>query len=177
MDVECDTLLTEFNFERRDGSRYVGGFVGTTAARDQWLAPQIQQWVRGVETLAKVARRFPQTAYAGLTRSLQQEWQYLQRVTPAVADAFGPVEAALADSFLPALLGEDRAGIVKLRELLALPVPDLSDRPLSRGIHGRNCLSYGVPPGGRPVGCNWLHRRCGSQPSDEPQGEGRQRCC
>jgi len=44
----------------------------------QWLQPQIQQWVKGVERLAQVAPRYPQTAYAGLTKSLQLEWQYLQ---------------------------------------------------------------------------------------------------
>ena len=42
---------------------YVGGFVGTPAARvvgtpaarDQWLAPQIQKWVSGVCRLREAA--------------------------------------------------------------------------------------------------------------------------
>ena len=120
--TEALAELQEFNFQRRDGSRYVGGFIGSPEAQQEWLDPKIQQWVHGVETLAKVARRFPQTAYAGLAKSLQQEWQYLQRVTEGVADRFAPVEAAISSSFLPALLSEAEAGTAALRELLALSV-------------------------------------------------------
>jgi hypothetical protein len=72
--------------------------------------------------LSRVARRFPQTAYAGLVKSLQMEWQYLQRGTPGATDSFAPVEAALASSFLPALLEESEAGVAKLRALLELSV-------------------------------------------------------
>ena len=57
-----------------------------------------------------MARRYPQTAYAGLSQSLQSEWQYLQRVTPDIA----PV-------FLPALLDSLIEEAAKLRPLLALP--------------------------------------------------------
>ena len=130
------TELAEFQFQQLDGHRYLGGFVGTPQARDSWLDPQIQQWVQGVEALSKVARRYPQTAYAGLARSLQSEWQYLQRVTPHVATAFGPVEEALATKFLPALLDESVEGVAALRGLIALPVklgglgiPDPRDTP------------------------------------------------
>jgi hypothetical protein len=83
--------LEAFGFKFVDGSRYVGGFLGSEAALSEWLEPQIAQWVRGVESLAKVARRYPQTAYAGLAKSLQQEWQYLQRVVPNCRRAFEPV--------------------------------------------------------------------------------------
>jgi hypothetical protein len=96
--------LEAFSFRFCDGHRYVGGFLGSDDALGKWLGPKIQQWVQGIETLAKVARRYPQTAYAGLTKSLQQEWQYLQRVVPACGAAFEPVEAAIRTVFLPALL-------------------------------------------------------------------------
>jgi hypothetical protein len=46
-------------------------FLGTDAALAKWLEPQILQWVQGVESLAKVAWRYLQTAYAGLAKSLQ----------------------------------------------------------------------------------------------------------
>ena len=115
-------VLSEFNFRYAAGHRYVGGFIGSAEAQRQWLAPQIQKWAQGVESLARVATRFPQTAYAGLVKSLQSEWQYLQRVSPGVALSFAPVEAAITSIFLPALLDEDAGGIAKLRAQLALPV-------------------------------------------------------
>jgi hypothetical protein len=100
----AEELLQAFSFKFTGGYRYVGGFLDSDAALSQWLPPQIQQWVSGVASLAKVAKRYPQTAYAGLTKSLQQEWQYLQRAVPNCRPAFEPVEEAIRMAFLPALL-------------------------------------------------------------------------
>ena len=36
--------------------------------------------------MAKVAEQYPQTAYAGMQKSLQQEWQLLQRVTDGLGE-------------------------------------------------------------------------------------------
>jgi hypothetical protein len=52
------------------GKRYVGGFVGSEAMLERWLNPMVKKWVTGIETLARIAVRFPQTAYAGLVSSL-----------------------------------------------------------------------------------------------------------
>jgi hypothetical protein len=38
-------------------------------------------WVEAVKTLASSAKRYPQTAYSGLQRSLQPEWTFVQRIT------------------------------------------------------------------------------------------------
>jgi hypothetical protein len=100
----AEERVQAFGFKFVDGSPYVGGFLGSEAALSEWLESQIAQWVRGVKPLAKVARRYPQTAYAGLAKSLQQEWQYLQRVVPDCGAAFEPVEEAIRSVFLPALL-------------------------------------------------------------------------
>ena len=56
-----------------------------------------------VNVLAGVAHKHPQSAYAGLQKSLQQEWAFVQRVTPGVGEAFGPVEEALQEIFVLAL--------------------------------------------------------------------------
>ena len=116
----CQSFVAEFNFNYTDGHRYVGGFLGSNTARRDWLEPQILKLVRGIKTLAKVARRYPQTAYTGLAKSLQSEWMYLQRVTPGVEDAFAPIEKALAEDFLPALLNASKEEVARLRPLLAL---------------------------------------------------------
>ena len=50
-----------------------------------------------------MARNHPQSAYAGLQKSLQQDWAFVQRVTPGISNAFGPVEEEIAKAFLPAL--------------------------------------------------------------------------
>jgi hypothetical protein len=104
---QVSAFLAEFNFRYEDGHRYVGGFIGSADARKAWLDPQVADWAAGVRTLAGIATRFPQTAFAGLTKSLASEWQYLQRVSGGGdGEAFAPIETALREAFIPALLGE-----------------------------------------------------------------------
>ena len=67
------------------------------------MAEKIKGWTESVEILVGVSRKHPQSAYSGLQKSLQQEWAFMQRVTPGVGDAFIPVETALKDSFVSAL--------------------------------------------------------------------------
>ncbi len=79
------------------GKRYMGGFVGSEAMLEHWLDPMVKKWVTGIETLARIAVRFPQTAYAGLVSSLQAEWQYICRVVPGAGQYLKPVELALCE--------------------------------------------------------------------------------
>ena len=46
-------------------------------------------------------RKHPQSAYSGLQNSLQQEWAFVQQVTPSIGDTFSPVDKSLQEtSFL-----------------------------------------------------------------------------
>ena len=101
------------------GQRYVGGFIGSPRMQERWLKPMVSKWVGGVEKLAKVAQRYPQAAYAGLVNCLQAEWQYLCRVEPGVGTHLAPVEAALRNKFIPALLGTTDPTTDELRLLIA----------------------------------------------------------
>ena len=53
--------------------------------------------------IAGVSCRHPHSVYAGLQKSLQQEWAFLQRVTPGIKYVFVLLEKALRETFLPAL--------------------------------------------------------------------------
>ena len=113
--------LGRFDFRYQESVRYVKGFIGTEqAAKKAWLQPQIEAWVEGIKALARIALHYPQTAYAGLSKSLQAEWQYLHQVVENAGDHFEPIEEALANVFIPALLGGKDSG--QLRELFTLPV-------------------------------------------------------
>ena len=59
----------------------------------------------------RVARRHPQTAYAGLQKSLHQEWAFVQSATPDIGMGFQLVEYALQDIFLHSLFQGGRAQI------------------------------------------------------------------
>ena len=51
--------LMELDFQRSAGSQCVGGFIGDKENLADWVEPQIQEWVAGVNILAKVARKHP----------------------------------------------------------------------------------------------------------------------
>ena len=109
----------ELNVNWTRGHRYVGGFVGSVAMRNRWIEPQVEQWVAAVEALAKVARRFPQSAYAGFTHCLQGQWAYVSRCVPGVSPLLAPVEGAIQQHLIPALLGsslEEAAKTLKASE-------------------------------------------------------------
>ena len=119
--VAAKAALGDLGFRITTGNRYLGGFIGEAAPQEEWVREQTSAWADAVTTLAKVCKRYPQLAYAGLQKSLQQEWQFLQRVTDGISTEFQAVESSLKDDFLPALLGQSKVG-QPLRDLLALPV-------------------------------------------------------
>jgi hypothetical protein len=87
------------------GQRYLGGFIGRKKERDEWVSAKAEEWADDVRILAGIARKYPQTAYAGLTMSLQAEWQYVARTVPDIGTLLEPVERAIREAFLPTLLG------------------------------------------------------------------------
>ena len=56
------------------GEKCLGGFIGSVNLKEEWLEDKIAIWTEAVETLAKIAVKYPQTAYAGFTFVLQNEW-------------------------------------------------------------------------------------------------------
>ena len=115
--------------------RYLWGYIGDREAEGSWLEAKIKGWTESVAILFGVAQKHPQSAYAGLQKSLQQEWAFVQRVTPGVGNSFGTVETALKDAFVSAALFEGMYEGVPERGVTHLPVkqtvfslPNLSQR-------------------------------------------------
>ena len=71
----------------------------------------MEAWAHGVNTLAKIANRYPQSAYAVLGMSLQLEWQYVKRTVPGVGSLMGPIEDSLREAFFPALFGVEEVSV------------------------------------------------------------------
>ena len=82
------------------GTCYLGVFIGDREDENIWMEEKVQGLEESVKTLSGVARNHPQFAYAGLHKSLQQEWAFVQQVTPKVGDAFSPLEEALSYAFI-----------------------------------------------------------------------------
>ena len=66
------------------GSRYLGGFVGERGTERKWVKTKVEGWAESVKMFTGVAHKHPQSVYAGLQKSLQQEWAFVQWVTPGM---------------------------------------------------------------------------------------------
>jgi hypothetical protein len=71
-----------------------------------WIQEKNKSWTEAVTELTVGAKSFPQAAFSGLQKSLQQEWQFVQRVREDVGLEFANIEEAISLSFLPALFGD-----------------------------------------------------------------------
>ena len=56
------------------GRNYLRGIIGSAKMKEMWVGDKISVWTAAVETLSKIALKWPQTAYAGFTFVLQNEW-------------------------------------------------------------------------------------------------------
>ena len=114
--------FANLQFQVETGARYLGSFIGETTERDGWISSKVDTWVHSISKLAGAAHAYPQSAYSALQRSVQQEWQYLQRTTPDIESCFAPLEMAIQGEFLPALFGETVDDGDYRLELAHLPV-------------------------------------------------------
>ena len=64
---------------------------------------KVKTWTSGVGVLAEAAKLYPQAAFAALSKSLQFQRSYMQRVVPNCESCFEILCNALNDIFWPAL--------------------------------------------------------------------------
>ena len=99
-----------------EGKSYLGAPLGTTAAK-------VDQWVKEIDHLAKIAHSQTQSAYCALTNGLISRWNYLMRVVPDLGDKLQPIEEALRFRLLPAITGRSNISDAE-RCAFALPARD-----------------------------------------------------
>ena len=73
-------IFSPLNVQVVTSHRFLGGFLGDVSARSSFVQDKVDCWVSDVRHLSKMAVPQPQAAYVALTKSLQCEWVYLQRV-------------------------------------------------------------------------------------------------
>ena len=114
-------LFDRFGIRIVEGSRYMGGFIGSDEGKIRFTLKKVQEWLDCLGELSKVAEKEPQAALVGLTRSLQCEWNFVQRVVKDTSQLFAPLEKMLKENFLPSLL-ETSSVTYSDRVLYSLPV-------------------------------------------------------
>ena len=88
MDEAAKALFQPLGISMVRGHRFLGGFIGDNDSTSQYVESKIKEWIASIITLSKAAEMYPQAAFAALSKSLQFEWTYLQRVVLDCGAAF-----------------------------------------------------------------------------------------
>ena len=105
----------------RTDHRFLGGNLGNAHANYKYIQGKVDECVTLINQLAKIAHNHPQEAYTAITKSVQCQWQYVQRTVQGCGPWFAPIENAINDIFLPSLLKTTHIS-PQMRSLYALPV-------------------------------------------------------
>ena len=105
---------------RTDGFQHLGAALGSAAYMQFFMEQKVESWVQEVVALSGIATSQPQAAYSAYVHGLRNKWSFLARVTPDFPKYMQPLEDAIRDKLIPALLG-GRSINDQERELYSLP--------------------------------------------------------
>ena len=102
-----------------EGMRHLGAAIGSRQFKESYLQEKIDEWVEGVERLAKIAAIEPQVAFSAFIQRMQSRWTFVTRTVANISELMQPLEDAIRQKFLPSLLGREVNDLE--RELFTLP--------------------------------------------------------
>ena len=102
-----------------EAHKFLGGFVGKEDTVRKLISKKVTKWAEVVEDLADAAVRYPQDTYIAFIKSLQCEWEYLQRAVENKGEEFSPLTEVIQKKFLPAVFGRELSDWEK--EMVKLP--------------------------------------------------------
>ena len=102
------------------GERHLGAVIGSPEFRSEYICNKVEKWVQDVIQLAEIAEDEPQLAYSAYTKALSMRWCFLQRTIPNCKEFFDPLEEAIRDKLIPAIVGRKVTDLE--RNIFSLPV-------------------------------------------------------
>ncbi|XP_068704061.1 uncharacterized protein [Montipora foliosa] len=103
-----------------EGQKHLGAVIGSRDYLQEYINEKVTSWVNEVAQLAEFARAQPQTSYAAYTFGLKHRWTYFLRTLPDIQDLLEPLEEAISQVLIPAIV--ERKCSKLDRDVLALPV-------------------------------------------------------
>ena len=103
-----------------EGERHLGAVIGSDDFRTKYIQRKVEGWVSDVVELSKIAKEEPQNAYTAFTKGLCHRWTFLQRTIDNVSKFFEPLEEAIRNKLIPALVGLNVSDLDS--RILALPL-------------------------------------------------------
>ena len=103
------------------GQKYLGGFLGTEEAINEYVNELVDDWVSQLDVLVQIAKSEPQAAYTGFTSGFKHKMTYYIRTIPNIASNLKVFDDKINTDFIPAIT-EGHQCTPRERSLLSLPV-------------------------------------------------------
>ena len=103
-----------------EGKKHLGAVIGSREYLEEYISEKVANWVNEVAKLAEFALSQPQACYSAFTFGLKHKWTYFMRTLPDIQDLLVPLEDAISQVLLPAIIERKTSHLE--RDILALPV-------------------------------------------------------
>ena len=101
---QAQELFGDLGIKITTSNRLLGGVIVDTVG---FVTKKVQDWINLINILSDIAITQPQATYCAYTKSLQNDWTFLQRVTPDCHSLFTDLESAITSTLNPALFGQE----------------------------------------------------------------------
>ena len=82
---------------------HLGGLVGTKKFKDLYITAKVDEWIRQLELLSKIATAEPQSAYCAFTVGFKQKVTYTMGTIPDICQDLQKLDHYVENVFIPAL--------------------------------------------------------------------------
>ena len=83
----------------------MGAALGSCSFVEDYITAKVQSWSEELSSLSAIAATHPHAAYAVFMHGLQGHWNYVCQTVPDISDLLQPLEDAICQRLLPALIG------------------------------------------------------------------------
>lgn len=103
-----------------DGRKHLGAAVGGATFRESYVQKKVEQWVKEIKLLSKIAFWAPQEAYTCFISGYKHKLNYCMRTIPDIGEQLTKVDEVIITHFIPAITGGIKPSEEE-RSLFSLP--------------------------------------------------------
>ena len=88
-----------------DGQRHLGAVIGTANFKQNYMKEKINQWIKEIRILSKIAWYKLQAAYSCFTTGSKHKPMYFMRTIPNIGKELKQIDDVVRTVFIPAITG------------------------------------------------------------------------